>query len=75
MSLHGWEKLQCACGSENFLATHEIQWHENQGTANKQSGWQCTKCRTVISTADMIQSAQKKRLEEKIKELQAQQVG
>lgn len=75
MSMHGWENLKCDCGSDSFMALHQLQWHENQGTANKQTGWQCTKCRKIISTSDMIAVAKKKRLQDKIKELQAEQVG
>ena len=73
MSLRGWEKLVCSCGSEEFIAVHKLTWHERQGTANKQDAWKCAKCGAIASTAKMIGVVQQKHLQDKIKELEEQQ--
>jgi len=72
MSLRGWEKLTCECGSQEFISTHQLTWHEANGTAFKQTGWKCAKCNRVVSTANLINVCKRKQVDAKIHELEAE---
>jgi hypothetical protein len=85
MSLRGWEPLKCShvvasmpntampCGSEEFLAVHQLKWREGQGTTSTQTSWKCAKCGAIAGTSKMIDIVQKEYLQRKIDELTEQQ--
>ena len=72
MSIEGWQKLACECGSQNFTPISSLSYHPSQGTTSKQDGWQCTGCGKRAPMAALVDRAKKLTLEKKLREIEAQ---
>lgn len=75
MAIKEWSKLTCACGSLEFLASHELYWKEGQGTTVKQHGFVCAKCQKASSISSLIGAVKERDIQKKIDELKAEQAN
>ena len=73
MSMIGWQELVCSCSNKFFTPAYTLQWHENQGSSQRQDGWICTGCGKRSDNNKMIAIVKERALQVKIDELRAQQ--
>ena len=73
MGIIGWQELTCSCGNKFFVPAYTLQWHENQGSSQRQDGWICTGCNKRSDNNKMIATVKAQSLQVKIDELRAQQ--
>lgn len=73
MSLLGWQKLECKCGSSRYRQSYFWEWHEQYGTVEKVEGRTCEECGVKLDLAGMIARVKEKNLQIKIDELRSQQ--